>query len=407
MSQTSSAPITPRRTSLASVLAYAWDTEVFTATDVLERVAITRSTAIDVIDELVSRGVITELPNARAVGHYSKGRPARRFELRPTAAWVVGLDAGRGHLTATVADLRGMPEAVEHLTVDGAGDHPSARRTAATRVVDDALAAAGVSRDDVAALVVGVPAPVDARGRSPIGSTDFWRRMNPDFIDLFAQWVPLVHVANDASLAAVAEHALGAARGCDDFVALLAGERLGAGVWVDGRLLTGANGGAGEMVAFDHVAGVGSAWGLGHRAVELAREAIASGTLPSDSALRAMDPETLDGKSVLALAQRQDPGATRITDEIGRSLAIIAGVFGSLFDTRRLIVSGAVAAGAGPIIDAAASVVGEMLHLPAPEIVASTLGADIVSRGAVCAAVGAARTGILDLPRFSLPARAG
>ena len=71
---------------------------------------------------------------------------------------------------------------------------------------------------------------------------------------------------------------------------VLAGERLGAGVWVDGRLLTGAHGGAGEMVAFDHVRGVGSAWGFGHRAVELAREARAAGTLPAEVTLADFTP---------------------------------------------------------------------------------------------------------------------
>lgn len=396
-----------RRANLAAVLGYAWDAEAFTASDVMEGVAVTRSTAIDVIDELVTRGLLVELPNARAVGHYSKGRPARRFAFRAEAAEVVGLDAGRAHLTATVADLRGRTQAVEHLTLDPEGDSPAVRRAAALRVVDAALAAAGASRGDVAAIAIGVPAPVDARGSSPVGTSDFWQRMNPDFASLFGAWVPLVRVANDASLAAVAEHALGAARGCDDFVALLAGERLGAGVWVDGRLLTGANGGVGEMVVFDHVAGVGSAWGLGHRAAELARERRAAGTLPPGSALRELEPEAVDGKAVLTLAQQGDPGAREVADEIGRSLAIIAGVFGSLFDTRRLIVSGAVAAGAGPIIAAAAAEVGRMLHLPAPEIVASTLGADIVSLGAVCAAVQEARRGILTLPGFALPARAG
>jgi predicted NBD/HSP70 family sugar kinase len=397
-------PLPPRRASLLGVIGYAWDADVFTATDVMESVAVTRSTAIDVIDELVSRGLITELPNARAVGDYRKGRPARRFGFRADAAFVVGLDAGRSHLTATVSDLRGQTRAVEHLVVDADDDAPDRRRRAAVEVVDSALEIAGISRTEVAAMGVGLPAPVDSRGDSPTDRAEFWTRMNPGFARLFREWVPLVKVANDASLASVAERTLGAARGCDDFVVLLAGERLGAGVWVDGRLLTGAHGGAGEMVAFDHVRGVDSAWGFGHRAVELAREARAAGTLPAESVLRSMAPADIQGKDVFAAAALGDPGARRITDEIGGSLAVIAGVFGSLFDTRLLVVSGAVADGAAPLIEAARRAVADTLHLPAPEIVASALGADIVSLGAVCAAVQEARLGILDLPRFAQPA---
>lgn len=386
------------------MLGFAWDAEAFTASDVIENVGLTRSTAIDVIDELVARGLLAELPNARAAGDYRKGRPARRFALRADAGYVVGLDAGRAHLTATVADLRGEDVAVRHLAVDASNDSPRARRRAAARVVDDALRAAAVTRSDVAALCVGVPAPVDRNGSSPPHRDDFWRRMNPDLAEMFGAWAPLVRVENDASLAAVAEHAVGAAIGCDDFVALLAGERLGAGVWVDGRLLRGAHGGAAEMVAFDHVTGVGGAWGLGYRAADLAHRALADGSLPASSALLGLHADGVDGKMVLTLAAQGDPGALEIAGRVGETLAIVAGVLGSLFDSRRIIVSGAVAKGAAPVIEAAVASLPRELDLPVPEIVASTLGADIVSIGAVCAAVDAARNGVLDLPAFSAAA---
>ncbi|MFC8682588.1 ROK family protein [Microbacterium ureisolvens] len=404
MSQPLLTPTALRRASLDAVLAFAWDAEAFTASDVIEEVGLTRSTTIDVVDELVGRGLLAELPNARAAGDYRKGRPARRFAFRPESAYVVGVDAGRAHLTATVADLRGDARAVRHLDVDPEQDSPGARRRDAGRVVDDALAAAGVDRSSVAALCIGVPAPVDGDGLSPSHRDDFWRRMNPGFAELFSQWAPIVRIENDASLAAVAERSVGAAVGYDDFVALLAGERLGAGVWVDGRLLRGAHGGAAEMVAFDHVSGVRGAWGLGYRAGDLARKALEEESLPSSSALRELGAAEIDGRTVLTLASQGDVGALAIAQQVGETLAVVAGVLGSLFDSRRIIVSGAVAEGAGPVIDAAVAALPRELDLPAPDIVASTLGGDIVSIGAVCAAVGAAREGVLDLPAFATSA---
>src|SRR5687768_980110 len=101
------APASPRRVSLDAVLSYAWDIGVFTASEAMSAVGLTRSTTIDVLDELVDFGLLHELPNARAGGEYQKGRPARRFELRADAAVVVGIDAGRLHITTSVADLRG------------------------------------------------------------------------------------------------------------------------------------------------------------------------------------------------------------------------------------------------------------------------------------------------------------
>lgn len=393
-----------RRHSLDAVLAYAWDTEVFTASDVMSAVALTRSTTIDVLDELVARGLLVELPNARAVGEYSKGRPARRFALRADAALVVGVDAGRGHVTATVADLRGVPIATSRLSIDPERDSPERRRRAAEKVVEATLTRAHASRDALVAVCVGVPAPVDRAGRSPVHHDGFWQRMNPDFVDTFASWAPVVRVENDASLAAVAEHAQGAAVGYDDFVALLAGERFGAGLWLDGRLLRGAHGGAGETVAFDRVEGVGSAYGLAPRCVDAARAAIAAGTLPSGSALADVPPDDLDAKRILDLAASGDPGALAVAAEVGGQLAIVTGLLGSLFDVRRVVISGAIAAGAGPIIAAATEALPAALHLPPPEIVASPLGADIVSTGAVAAAIEATRARAIDLEPFALPA---
>ncbi|MFN3949839.1 ROK family protein [Microbacterium sp.] len=392
-----------RRHSLDAVLGHAWDAEAFTASDVMAHVGLTRSTTIDVLDELAGRGLLTEMPNARAVGEYSKGRPARRFAFRPDAGLVVGVDAGRGHVTATVADLRGTPLATSRLTVDPERDDPGRRRRAAEATVEATLKRARRARGDIVALSVGVPAPVDRAGRSPAHHDGFWERMNPGFVDTFASWSPVVRVENDASLAAVAERARGAAVGCDDFVALLAGERFGAGVWVDGRLLRGAHGGAGETVAFDRVDGVGSALGLAPRCVDAARAAIAAGILPSDSALSRADPKTLDAKTVLDLAAAGDTGALAVAREVGGALAGVAGMFGSLFDVGRVIVSGAIASGAEPIIAAAVAALPRALDLPAPDIVASPLGADIVSIGAVAAAVDAARAHALDLEAFALP----
>jgi len=392
-----------RRHTLDAVLRHAWQVDAFTASDVIAAIGVTRSTAIDVLDELTERRLLAEMPNARAVGEYSKGRPARRFAFRPDAGVVVGVDAGRGHVTATVADLRGDALATTRLTVDPERDSPERRRRAAERTVDATLTRARRDRGDIVSLCVGVPAPVDRAGRSPDHHDRFWARMNPGFVDTFAEWSPVVRVENDASLAAIAERARGAAIGCDDFVALLAGERFGAGIHLDGRLLRGKHGGAGETVAFDRVDGVGSAEGLAPRCVDAARRARASGALPADSALCAISDDHLDAKTILDLAAAGDTGALAVAREVGDALAGVVAVFGSLFDIDRVIVSGAIAAGVDPIIAAARDALPRGLDLPAPTIVASTLGADIVSIGAVAAAVDAARGSALDLAAFALP----
>lgn len=391
----------PRRASLDALLDFAWDAGVFTAGEAMPAVGLTRSTTIDALDELVERGLIRELPNAREVGDYSKGRPARRFEFCADAGVVVGLDAGRAHVTTTIADLSGDVLAREHLNLDD--DSVAARRAILSTAVDGALSAAGRSRSDVIALCAGVPAPVDSEGVSPTHHDGFWQRMNPELIDLFGTWVPLVRVENDASLAAVAEGSIGVARGCRDYVTLLAGERLGAGVVVDGRLLRGAHGGVGEMIAFDQVSGVEGAWGLGYRAAQWAREAIAAGEVPPEHPLARMSPDEVTGRIVFELAAAGDAFALSVVDRVGAMLARVIGVFASLLDPRMIVVSGAVSAGIADVLAAARPRLSGALHVPPPELVASTLGGDVVSTGAVSAAIELARSGILALTPLERP----
>ncbi|HSF97578.1 MAG TPA: ROK family protein [Ornithinibacter sp.] len=394
----------PRRASLDALLTHAWSEDVVTAATAMDAVGLARSTTIEGIDGLVALGLLRELPNARAVGDYRKGRPSRRFELCADAAVVVGVDAGRSHLVTTVADLRGVPiitrttdTAVPADAPVGAGDSADIRRHVIAAAVDAALAEAGRARPDVLAVCVGVPAPVDRHGRSPVHRDGFWQRMNPDLKDLFSTWAPIVRVENDATLASVAEHARGAAVGLRDTVTLLAGERLGAGVVVDGRLLRGAHGGVGEVVVLRRLKGVKDVPGLAYMLVARAREQIGAGALPVGHPLRELGRDAVTAPDVVELARSGDPQAQAIVEEVGRVLARIAGVFCSLFDPERIVIAGGAANGLDGVIDVARRRLPQELDLPAAEIVASSLGADVVSIGAVAAAVEAARDGALHI----------
>ncbi|WJM15668.1 ROK family protein [Microbacterium arborescens] len=396
MSTTTMTTVAARPASHDAVLAFAWTSAEFTATDVIAATGLTRSTTIDALEALDELGLLRELPNARLAGDYRKGRPARRFALRDDAAVLVGVDAGHVHLTATVTDLRSRSLATQRATLVLDGDDAATRARRIIAVIDAALDAAGRTRGDVLAVCVGVPAPVDGEGHSPEHPRGFWARMNPGLVDELS-WAPIVRVDNDASLAAVAEGSVGAAAECRDFIALLAGTRLGAGVVVDGNLLRGRHGGVGEMVAFDHVEGVGNAEGLGTRAVQWAREAAAGGELSPESPLSALASADLDARAVLELAARGDADALRIAERVGMTLARIVSVLGSMFDPQRVVVSGGISAGVEEVVAAARRFLPTDLDLPAPELVASDLGADVVVVGAVAGAAEAARASALDV----------
>ncbi|MFF7293705.1 ROK family protein [Microbacterium sp. NPDC008134] len=379
------------RASVGAVLDFAWGAGEFTATDVMAGTSLTRSTAIDAIDTLVGADVLRELANARVAGSYRSGRPARRFALSPDLGVVVGIDAGDTHLSVTVADLH--DQNLVHHRVEVSQTQPAdERRALIIEQLGAALDEAGVSRDDVLAICAGVAAPVDRNGISPPHPDGFWERTNPGLAEALSGWAPVVHVKNDAQLAAIAEGAVGGAIGCRDYVALLASERYGGGVVVDGHVLHGAHGGVGEGVVFDHIMGVGSAVGLPYAVQEAARDAVASGAVAPTSALgQLVSDDRVDPRLVLTLAASGDPHALLVAETVGAVVARIVGVLGSLYDPARVIVCGAVAESIEPVLDVARRLLPSELHLPAPEILASELGAEVVSVGAVATARRAAR----------------
>ncbi|MEO2134792.1 ROK family protein [Microbacterium sp.] len=386
------------RASVDGVLDFAWDAGTFTATEAMRAASLTRSTAIEAIDTLIAAGVLQELPNARDAGEYRAGRPARRFRLRDDAGVVAALDAGDTHLTAAVSDLSGEVLLRRQIALSPAQSVDERRDTIVAHL-RATLAEAGVARDDVLSLCVGVAAPVTLQGQSPPHPEGFWERTNPGLIDALQGEADVVEVKNDAQLAAAAEGTEGEAVGCRDYVALLAGERLGAGVVVDGHLLHGAHGGVGEMFAFDFIRDVDSAFGLGPTLERLAREAIAKAETETTerSGLAAVDPAQVHGRDVLELAAGGDPLAIEITDAIGRVLARIVGVLGNMFDPERVIVCGAIADGIQPVLDAAQRTLAAQIHLPAPTLLRSHLGGDVVIRGALARARDSARS--TALPR--------
>lgn len=399
-------PRVMRRLNSQRVLDHAWSVNAFTASDAMRVTGLTRPTVIDVCDELVASGLLEELRDARAAGDYTKGRPARRYSLYGTAGVVIGIDAGYDRMAATVADLRGRSlgsasvaiPAVTPQSVGRVADSQT-RRALARRVVEDALGAARASAGNVLALTVGVPAPVDSHGNSPVDNVGFWQLMNPGFAELFSRAAPIVTVENDANLVALAERSspTGGGHDVESYIALLADEGIGAGIMVDGHLIRGRRGGAGEMRFLDHVTGVGSSNGLALCARQWATEAIQSGDLPPDSALGSLHPETLAAGDIHLAAASGDVAAAAILDRLAARLAQVCIVLGGFLDVDRIVMGGSVVEMMPGILTRARALLRARADPAAPDLVASRLGRDAVGRGAVEHALVLVKERALDL----------
>ncbi|MCH8571925.1 ROK family protein [Nesterenkonia sp. AY15] len=380
-----------RQLNAQRVLSCMWGREPSTATELMHATGLTRATILTLCRELTEQGWLEVSENSRQAGQYTKGRPALRYAFREDACHVIGVDAGLHQVTAAVANLRGVEVgcATRESNPQGSDAPPQPaqeRRRTILDTVDAALAQAGLAHADVACLVIAVPAPVDSSGHSPKGLNPFWSLMNPELISLGAEHGWDCAVDNDANLAALAELDLQSSSLHDSFAVILSGERLGAGIVMEGRLLHQPRGGIGELGMLDLVHGVESANGLGWWARHLAREALQK-TPELAGPLGEVTAEAVTSEHVFAAAAQGDPLAREIIDQLADRLARICVVLSGLLDLDRILVSGAIAPALTDVAALAKQKLAQYLYAPWLQIEASTLGADAVRRGAIRLAV--------------------
>jgi len=364
-----------RRLNLQALLRHAFSAENFTAAEAMAATGLTRATVLGLCDELIASGWLLEIEDSRAAGLSRHGRPARRHRLRQDAGVLVGVDAGRSGYTARATDLRGRELATAHRDLLASEVDRALRLSTVESLIAQVLERSGAPGPPLL-TVIGIPAPVDAQGVSPVDVSAFWALMNPGFAERLRG--PVV-VENDANLTAIAELA---EEPIQNLAALLVGERIGAGLIVDGNLLHGARGGAGEMRFLDAVLQDDlGAEGVGALARRWAAGALAAGE--RSHVLEEIPAESLTAEDVFAAAADGDELARDVLDRIGERIARIAAILVSLLGIERIVVAGAVSTAIDPVLERTRQVLPEIARAPFPQIVASTLGRDVVVRGAI------------------------
>ena len=211
-----------------------------------------------------------------------------------------------------------------------------------------------------------------------------------------------VAVERDTNVAALAERAFGAGRGCDELVYLTVSTGIGGGIVSGGRLLGGARGFAGELGHVPVSLG-GPACGCGHPGhleayasgtgiARRAREAVADGAGGPLARLLDERGEQLGAADVLAAEDEGDAVAATILAEAVAAFAAATLGFVNAFDPQRIVIGGGVMAGLGDRLLAAARQAVEEYALAPPAretaIVPAALGEDCSLIGALPLLVG-------------------
>jgi glucokinase len=285
---------------------------------------------------------------------------------------VIGVDLGGTKLLAGVVDDR---LGVHHRAYRRAGgaDSGEVLEAIATAVREDRDAA----DREIEAVGIGIPSLVDqATGRAM--NTVHLPLRDVSVRDVMAERLGVpVFVDNDANLALLAEHRFGAARGAGHAVMLTLGTGIGGAVVADGRLVRGAQGGAGEfghtVVDLDGPACTCGSYGCLETVVSgraLGREGTRVARAVPDSGLgRALaGGREVTGALVTELAHDGDRAARDVVALMGMRLGVgLANVINALNPEVVVIGGGLIAAG-DMLLEPARQVVRERALAPSRDV---------------------------------------
>lgn len=208
---------------------------------------LSKPTVSESVRRLSERGVLHE----GALTQGGRGRAGTLVEVDDTAGAALAIHAGAGEVTAEVLDVRGQVRGRHTLAVDEPVREADLRG-ALDAAINEAFRAAGdIAQAPLRSIAVSVADPVDPHtGRvvdlpgSPflIGDADLPGVLRPH----------LAHggrlaIDNNVNWSALAELDLGVARDLSDVIHIHLGRGIGAAIVIDGRVVQGARGTAGEI----------------------------------------------------------------------------------------------------------------------------------------------------------------
>ena len=215
-----------------------------------------------------------------------------------------------------------------------------------------------IETDDILGIGMGVPGPITEDGRVLKCANLGWGIFSVADEMSKLTGVKKVKVGNDANVAALGEQWRGGGRGFDNIVMVTLGTGVGGGIIMNGKILTGENGAAGEI---GHITvnpketltcGCGckgcleqysSATGV----IRLAKERLEASDKPSE--LRKFADDQIGGKEVFDAYKAGDELAAEAVDEFAAYLGMGLGNVASVVDTQAFVIGGGLSKN-GPIV---------------------------------------------------------
>ena len=242
--------------------------------------------------------------------------------------YVIGLDLGGTNSVFGIVDTRGEIKgstAIKTQAYSDVNDYVQAGVDALQPIID---MVGGIEK--IKGMGIGAPNGNYYSGAIENAANLLWKGIVP-LAKLFSDKLGIpVALTNDANAAAIGEMTYGVARGMKDFIMITLGTGVGSGIVINGQLVYGSDGFAGELghVTMDR-SGNGRTCGCGKRGcletycsatgvARTAREFLA--TREDASLLRELNPEDITSLDVAIAAGKGDEMAKEIFDFTGEIL---------------------------------------------------------------------------------------
>jgi len=315
----------------------------------------------------------------------------------------IGIDVGGTKILAGLVDADGR--VVHQARRQSARNDPTSVLNTICEVVTEL---GDASEDDVVAVGLGIAGPVDAERSTVFYAPNLGWPQVP-VRDLLTDRVGLpVIVENDGNAAAWGEFVAGAGTNVKDLTVITVGTGIGGGIIINGELLRGAHGAAGEIGHMNAVpngrpcgCGRNGCWeqyASGNALVREARTLAAERRQEAGLLLSLGDgtPEGVQGVHVTAAAREGDPVAQEAFAVVGTWLGRGLADLSSILDPGAFVIGGGVSEAGDLLLNSARATLAEKLTVgrsrrPIPEVRLATLGNEAGLIGAAALAATAAR----------------
>jgi N-acetylglucosamine repressor len=300
------------------------------------------------IKELLEKGIVKEIGSVNT----GVGRRPVELDMNTSEHFVVGTRLGSSYIRAILLDMKGNITA-EHKDFVNPQSSKETILAQMLESVDTILGKARIKLEKVAGIGVAAPGAIDVNSGVCLYAPHHpnWKNVHlkQSFEQRFGKPCFVDHVNNCTALG---QMLFGLGKGIDNFLCVLLGTGISAGIMINGEVYRGVNCAAGE---FGHICidpdgpdcacgsrGCLEVYATGPALAKTGREIAKKNPASKMRALTAGKLESISAETIFQAATEGDPEAVKIFEDMGFYLGIGISNLINLFNPERVILCGRV-----------------------------------------------------------------